>query len=203
MPVGVATNNSSDSQYHSLSDEEEERSAHNNDSECEEGEALHALLSVAHKFLSEPESKCNDGKGMKLTVTFVGLFPRLKTGEKRRANAKPPTITVVMYVHERWTFPYALSEILKKVGRRDLLRGGTDRKGQLLDATPFFIEYTVPRTTSKDVALKSEKDWETFVEEVAEKASAQGKLIFTEKQVSPSRAYHLCSFSLVHPDSSI
>ena len=140
---------------------------------------------------------------MKLTVTFVGLFPCLKTSKKWCANAKPTTVTVVVYVHERWTFPYALSEILKKVGHHDLLRGGTNRKGQLLDTTPFFIEYTVPRTTSKDVALKSEKDWETFIEEVAEKASAQGKLIFTEKLVSPSRPYHLCSFSSVHPDSSI
>lgn len=131
---------------------------------------------------------------MKLTVTLVGLFPRLKAGEKRRANAKPPMTTVVVYVHERWTFLYALTEILKNIGRCDLLRGGTNAEGQILDTTPFFIEYTVPRTTSKDVALKSEKDWETFVEEVAEKASAQGKLTITEKQASLYRTCYRCSY---------
>lgn len=133
------------------------------------------------------ESLYNDGKGIQVSVSLIGLLPRPKTGEKRRANAKPPIMTKVMYIHEKTTFVNGLTQIIVHTFKRqDLCRGGVDRYGNLKKKTSdlFSLTYTIPRTQLKDVEILSENDWRTFFEEAGKKPSAQGKLTIRERLVS-------------------
>jgi hypothetical protein len=137
--------------------------------------------------LSTPESLHNDGKGIQITASLIGLVPPPKAGEKRRANAKPPVTTKVVYVHEKITFIKGLVEIMwRQMKRKDLCKGGLDHHGKLNEksAALFSLEYTIPRTQLKDIELSSERDWETFLSEAGKKPSAQGKLTIKEKLVS-------------------
>jgi hypothetical protein len=137
--------------------------------------------------IPHPESLYNDGKGIQVSVLLIGLLPRPKTGEKRRANAKPPVTTKVVYIHEKTTFVNGLTQIIiHTFKRRDLCRGGLDSDGNLKKKTSdlFSLAYTIPRTQLKDVEILSEYDWGTFLEEAGKKPSAQGKLTITEKLVS-------------------
>jgi hypothetical protein len=133
------------------------------------------------------ESIHNDGKGIQVSVQLIGLLPISKAGEKRRASAKPPVITKVMYIHEKSSFIQGLVQILwHNLQRKDLCQGGLDRHGCLKERTAemFSLEYTIPRTLLKEIAMTSEKDWDTFLEEAAKKPSAQAKLTIREKLVS-------------------
>ena len=133
------------------------------------------------------ESHYNDGRGIQISVSLIGLIPPAKAGEKRRVNAKPPTTTTVVYIHEKMLFINAIYVIVgRALNRRDLCRaGGLDHRNYLTPSTPFQLEYTIPRNTSfKDVELRSALDWKTFMEEASKKASPQGKLVVKEKMVS-------------------
>ena len=137
--------------------------------------------------IPHPESLYNDGKGIQVSVLLIGLLPRPKTGEKRRANAKPPVTTKVVYIHEKTTFTKGLTQIIVyTLKRQDLCRGGLDSDGNLKKKTSdlFSLAYTIPRTQLKDVEILSENDWGMFLEEAGKKPSAQGKLTITEKLVS-------------------
>lgn len=137
--------------------------------------------------IPHPESLYNDGKGIQVSVSLIGLLPRPKTGEKRRANAKPPITTKVTYIHEKTTFVNGLTQIIVHTFKRqDLCRGGLDRDGNLKKKTSdlFSLAYTIPRTQLKDVEILSETDWGTFLEEAGKKPSAQGKLTIRERLVS-------------------
>jgi hypothetical protein len=134
-----------------------------------------------------PESLYNDGKGIQINASLIGLLPRPKSGEKRRANAKPPVTTKVVYIHEKTDFIGGLIQIIgRALKRSDLCRGGLDRSGNLHKKTSslFSLSYTIPRTQLKDVEILSEDDWATFLEEAGKKPSAQGKLAIKEKLVS-------------------
>lgn len=134
----------------------------------------------------------NDGKGIQISATLIGALPPLKAGEKRRANAKPPTTTKIIYIHEDTKFTEGLSAIIARaLGRHDLCQGGTGEDGFLLPRTSelFSLAFTIPRNNSfKDVEMLSEEDWKTFLDDAAKKASkkfnAHGKLVITEKGVS-------------------
>ena len=39
------------------------------------------------------ESHYNDGRGIQISVSLIGLLPPVRSGEKRRVNAKLPTTT--------------------------------------------------------------------------------------------------------------
>ena len=134
-----------------------------------------------------PESLYNNGKGIQVSVLLIGLPPQPKTGEKRRANAKPPITTKVVYIHEKMTFVKGLTQIIVYTfNRQDLCRGGLDSDGNLKKKTSdlFSLAYTIPRTQLKDVEILSENDWGMFLEEAGKKPSAQGKLTIREKLVS-------------------
>ncbi|KAF8970923.1 hypothetical protein BDZ97DRAFT_1901917 [Flammula alnicola] len=140
---------------------------------------------------SQSKSIHNDGKGIQLSVSFIGLLPPPKAGEKRRANAKPPVTTKVVYVHENSSFIQGLVKILwQSLQRKDLCQGGLDRHGNLREKTAamFSLEYTIPRTQLKDIAMVSEDDWETFLEEAGKKPSAQVKLTIKEKLTPEAEA---------------
>lgn len=146
-------------------------------------------------FFLYPESLYNDGKGIQINTSLIGLLPRPKSGEKRRANAKPPVTTKVVYIHEKTKFLNGLVQIIgRTLKRRDLCRGGLDRDGNLDRTTSslFSLEYTIPRTQLKDVEIFCEDDWVTFLEEAGKKPSAQGKLAIKEKLVSLNNS---CIFS--------
>jgi len=135
------------------------------------------------------ESLYNDGRGVQISVSLIGLLPPVKAGEKRRVNAKPPTTTTVVYIHEEMPFINAIYVIVgRALNRRDLCKtGGLDHRDRLLPSTPFQMEYSIPRNTSfKDVELRSGADWKTFMEEASKKASPQGKLVVKEQIVSTS-----------------
>ena len=134
-----------------------------------------------------PESLYNDGKGIQVSVSLIGLLPQPKTGEKQCANAKPPVMTKVVYIHEKTTFVNGLTQIIVHTFKRhDLCRGGVNRDGNLKKKTSdlFSLAYTIPRTQLKDVEILSENDWGTFLEEAGKKPSAQGKLTIRERLVS-------------------
>jgi len=139
------------------------------------------------------ESLYNEGKGIQITATFIGLLPRPKAGEKRRSNAKPPTTTKVIYIHEKMPFVNAVYIIVgQSLGRQDLCdAGGLDEDNRLTRVTPFRLEYTIPRSTFKDVELHSAADWKTFMEEAAKKAVAHGKLVVKEQMVAFSFGFFL------------
>jgi len=116
----------------------------------------------------------NDGKGIQISATLIGVLPPLKAGEKRCTNAKPPTTTKVVYLHEDTKFTQGLSDIIARaLGHRDLCQGGTNEDGRLVLKTSklFLLAFTIPRSASfKDVEMLSEEDWKTFLDEVAKKA---------------------------------
>jgi hypothetical protein len=148
---------------------------------------LQHLTTNSSSLIPNTESLYNDGKGIQVSVLLIGLLPRPKTGEKRRANAKPPVTTKVVYIHEKTTFINGLTQIIVHTFKRqDLCRGGVDRDGNLKKKTSdlFSLAYTIPRTQLKDVEILSENDWGTFLEEAGNKPSAQGKLTIRERLVS-------------------
>lgn len=135
----------------------------------------------------EPESLYNNGKGIQVTASLIGLLPAPKAGDKRRANAKPPVTTKVVYIHEKTSFMVGLIMIIwNSMNQKDLCKGGLDRQGNLKEKTRalFSLEYTIPRTQLKDIELLSTQDWETFLDEAGKKPSVQGKLTIKEKLVS-------------------
>jgi hypothetical protein len=126
-------------------------------------------------------SAYNDGKGIQISASLVGILQPPKAGEKkRRTNAKPPVTTQVVYIHENTKLIDGLIRIIgQALNRRDLCKGGLDEHGGMEEETTalFSLEYTIPRTQLKDVQLRSEDDWKTFLEEASKKATAQGKLV--------------------------
>lgn len=130
----------------------------------------------------------NDGKGIQISATLIGVLPPLKAGEKHHANAKPLTTTKVVYIHEDSRFTWGLSDIIAyALGHCDLCQGGIDVDGRLLLRTSklFLLAFTIPCSASfKDVEMLSEDDWKTFLGEAAKKPCAHGKLVITEKGVS-------------------
>ena len=135
--------------------------------------------------IPHPESLYNNGKGIQVSISLIGLPP--KTGEKRHTNAKPPVTTKVMYIHKKTTFVKGLTQIIVYTfNKEDLCRGSLDSNSNLKKKTSdlFSLMYTIPRMQLKDVKILSENDWEMFLEEAGKKPSAQGKLTIREKLVS-------------------
>jgi len=92
-------------------------------------------------------------------------------------------------------FVHAVYEILgESLGREDLCdAGGVDKQGRLLPIMPFQLEYTIMRSTFKDVGLNSVADWRTFMEEATKKAVPHGKLVIKEQMVVYSFHFSLAS----------
>jgi hypothetical protein len=90
-----------------------------------------------------------------------------------------------VYIHEKMPFVHAVYKILgESLGREDLCdAGGVDNQGRLMPITPFRLEYTILRSTFKDVELNSVADWRTFIEEATKKAVPHGKLVINEQMV--------------------
>jgi len=128
------------------------------------------------------ESIHNDGQGIQLTVTLTERCPSSK--KHPRTNAKLPSSTKVVYIHEDAKFLDSVVIILAvEFDRRDLCKGDLDTRGHLEAWTPFTMEYSIPRnTTLKNVGLFSQSDWKTFMKEASVKG--QAKLLIKEKEVS-------------------
>ena len=72
--------------------------------------------------IPHPESLYNNGKGIQVSISLIGLPP--KTGEKWHMNAKPPVTTKVMYIHKKTTFVKGLTQIIVYTfNKEDLCRG--------------------------------------------------------------------------------
>jgi hypothetical protein len=55
----------------------------------------------------------NDGKGIQISAMLFGVLQPHKAGDKkRRANAKPPVTTKVVYLHEKTKFLDGLVHII-------------------------------------------------------------------------------------------
>ena len=89
---------------------------------------LHAYHITVQAQGINAESLYNDGKGIQISASLVGLLPAAKAGEKRCSNAKPPITTKVMYIHEKMPFVNAIYVIVgQSLNRPDLCAsGGTD-----------------------------------------------------------------------------
>ncbi len=129
----------------------------------------------------------NDGKGLQMSVSLIGLLLHPKPGEKQRANAKPPVVTKVVYIHKKTSFIDGLYIIIRKtLNRCDLCQGGITCNGDLDECLSalFSLEYTIPHVQNlKDIQLVSEDDWATFLEEASKKSSSTAKLVVREKLV--------------------
>lgn len=89
------------------------------------------------------ESIHNDGQGIQLTVTLTERRPSSK--KRPRTNAKLPSSTKVVYIHEDVKFLDSVVIILAvEFDRRDLCKGDLDTRGHLEAQTPFTMEYSIP-----------------------------------------------------------
>ncbi|KAI0041495.1 hypothetical protein FA95DRAFT_1464047, partial [Auriscalpium vulgare] len=122
----------------------------------------------------------NNGKGIKIALTFIPCLPPLKAGEKCRKNAKPKLVNKVFYIDESSTLVGLLGEAFGAVDLEDATyRLARDHK--LTDAN-FTIQYTIPRTTSKDITITGQQDVTELLEEAVQKKNPEVKLLLTMTQ---------------------
>ncbi|KAG2111135.1 uncharacterized protein F5147DRAFT_651357 [Suillus discolor] len=112
------------------------------------------------------QSLYNDEKGMKFTVLFTPLQP---FDPKRRRNAKPTTITKIVYVHE----DMSTKDMIIKLYAGSRLEGS--------DSLTFT--YTVYRSQNKDVSLDNEDDYLELCTQVQSARKAEVTLKLAEQKV--------------------
>ena len=108
----------------------------------------------------------NDGKGIKVTVSFLPLPPPLKIGEKRRKNTKPKPVKGIIYVHEDHSLSQFLDAVINNIDEACNLTFSIGNRSGLLDSDCFTLDYTVNRSDSKDIVIRNTADYKTLIEEI-------------------------------------
>ncbi|KAG1887978.1 uncharacterized protein F5891DRAFT_1199420 [Suillus fuscotomentosus] len=127
----------------------------------------------------------NDEKGMKFTVLFTPLQP---FDPKRRRNAKPTTITKIVYVHEDMTMKDMIIKVLDTIKQRNLLQTSWLYAGSRLEGSDSLtFPYTVYRSQNKDVSLDNEDDYLELCTQVQSARKAEVTLQLAEQKVLISR----------------
>src|SRR5882762_1382577 len=136
----------------------------------------------------------NDGKGIKVTVSFLPLPPPLKTGEKRRKNAKPKLVKGILYVHEDQSLSQFLDAVIDNIDETRNLTFSIANRSGLLDTDCFTLEYSVNRSDSKDIAIRNAVDYKTLIEEILtlNRPASSFKVQITEKKVSSPVLPKIC-----------
>jgi len=136
----------------------------------------------------------NDGKGIKVTVSFLPLPPPLKTGEKRHKNAKPKPVKGILYVHEDQSLSQFLDAVIDNIDETRNLTFSIANRSGLLDTDCFTLEYSVNRSDSKDIAIRNAVDYKTLIEEILtlNRPASSFKVQITEKKVSSPVLPKIC-----------
>jgi hypothetical protein len=65
------------------------------------------------------ESVHNNGKGIKVALSFTPFLPPPKAGTKRRKNAKAPVENCILWLHEEDNISRLLDAAIDSVGQAD------------------------------------------------------------------------------------
>ncbi|KAG0709495.1 hypothetical protein DFH29DRAFT_788789, partial [Suillus ampliporus] len=123
----------------------------------------------------------NDEKGMKFTVLFT---PLQLFDPKRRKNAKPTTITKIVYIHEDMSMKDMITKVLDSIKRRNLLQTSWLYAGfELEGSDSLTFTYTVYRSQNKDVFLDNEDDYLELCTQVQDTRKAEVTLKLVEQKV--------------------
>ncbi|KAJ7875504.1 hypothetical protein B0H14DRAFT_3437062 [Mycena olivaceomarginata] len=127
-----------------------------------------------------PESQYNDNQGIKYVIAFQPNPPPLKSGEKRRRNARTEIIKCVTYIHEDSSMAEVIKASFLAVGRNpESLKFKV--VGQELRTTAFSIKYSIPgRSPLKDMQLSTTAHFDELLKEAVKKGSPEVKLEITE-----------------------
>ena len=128
----------------------------------------------------------NDGKGIKVTVSFLPLPPPLKTGEKRCKNAKPKPVKGIIYAHENHSLSQFLDAVINNINEACNLTFSIANQSGLLNIDCFTLEYTINCSDSKDIAIRNTADYKTLIEEILTLncPASSFKVQITEQEVS-------------------
>jgi hypothetical protein len=134
-----------------------------------------------------------------LTIQFTPLPKALLKGKKIRANAKPPSITKVAYIHEDFSAKDALVYVFSKtLEREDLLVDSWLYAGQAKEEIdPFSLRYTIPRSNLTNVSLNvrtRDEDYTEMIQQATKKGSPKIKLDIIENKAlfsSPTYMYEV------------
>ncbi|KAJ7791172.1 hypothetical protein B0H14DRAFT_2535188 [Mycena olivaceomarginata] len=125
-----------------------------------------------------PESKHNDGKGIKYIVALQPLSPPVKNGEKRRKNAKVDVISKTIHAHEDDSFAELLDAAITGVGYNGVLKFKIVASD--LCADNFSVTWSINRTDFKKMKLTTTGDYDEMVDEAIEKAKPAVRLDMAE-----------------------
>lgn len=130
------------------------------------------------------ESVHNNGKGIKVALSFTPLLPPPKAGTKRRKNAKAPVENRILWLHEEDNISQLLDAAIDSVGQADKLTYSIANRSGLVDPINFSIKYTIPRSDSKDIPLSYVSDFTGLMDEVSAMKNAAFRLFIFEHKVS-------------------
>ena len=136
----------------------------------------------------------NDGKGIKVTVSFQPLLPPLKPGEKQCKNAKPKAINHIIYIHEEQGLSEFLDTVIDDIDKSSHLAFSMVNQSGLLDTDSFTLEYTTNHSDSKDIPIWNIADYKALIDEITtlNRAAASFKLLITEWNVSFEGSTGVC-----------
>ncbi|KAF8140816.1 hypothetical protein K438DRAFT_2030390 [Mycena galopus ATCC 62051] len=128
----------------------------------------------------------NDGRGLKFTVEFTGLFP---AGKKKRKNGRRPVIKKSIYIHEDSELSTLLGGAVRALGRDQgddsLSYSWSPRTGVYSSGSIDIpnMTYTIPKTQFKDMSLTCESEYKDLLTEVMKKTAPDAvKITMSELQ---------------------
>ncbi|KAH7918734.1 hypothetical protein BV22DRAFT_998425, partial [Leucogyrophana mollusca] len=139
----------------------------------------------------------NDGKGIQISLSFTPLPLPIRTGPKKRKNAKPVVENRVFYLHENVSLGELLDAFIEHTNTSTKALAYTigNRTG-VLSPYNFTIKYTIPRTAYKEVILERETDMTGIINEVTKQRSPSIKLFVVEqKKLVIGKRYSPSDFS--------
>jgi hypothetical protein len=122
----------------------------------------------------------NDGKGFAFTVQFTPL-PK-PTDKKCRKNAASKLVAKIIFVHEDMSLHDALTKIIIQLKREYMFQDLHIQDGEIRQA-PFDLNYTIARTTSKNIEIQNQTDYLQMTNDVAKKVNAAVTISMKEKKV--------------------
>ena len=121
-----------------------------------------------------------------MTLLHTPLLAPLNTGQKRRANAKPPVITKIEYFHEDVPLRDFLTKVLISVKRQDLFESSWLFHSHELDrGDSFTLLYTIPRRVTDQIVISNGRDYKEMVDEATNKSPHEVKVYIVKNQVCP------------------
>jgi hypothetical protein len=129
------------------------------------------------------ESVHNNGKGIKVALSFTPLLPPPKVGTKRRKNAKALVENCILWLHEEDNISQLLDAAIDSVGQADRLTNSIANRSSLVDSINFSIKYTIPCSDSKDIPLSYVSYFTRLVDEVSAMKNVGFRLFIFEHQV--------------------